>query len=59
MADNVKSSMPEVTYKIDSTKDYEDYNKDAIVNALINAVKELSDKNDALVARVVELEGKL
>ena len=52
MADNVKSVMPEITSKIDSTKDYETYDKDALISVLINSVKELE-------ARIAQLESKL
>jgi hypothetical protein len=52
MADNVKSVMPEITSKIDSTKDYETYDKDALISVLINSVKELE-------TRIAQLESKL
>ena len=58
MADDVKAVMPELVETIPDT-DYETYDKQGLVNVLINAVKELSNKNDALEARVAELEGKL
>ena len=44
--------MPEITSKIDSTKDYETYDKDALISVLINSVKELE-------ARIAQLESKL
>ena len=58
MADDVKAVMPELVETIPDT-DYETYDKQGLVNVLINAVKELSNKNDALEARITELEGKL
>ena len=52
MADEVKTVMPDIVSKVDSDKDYETYDKDALISVLINSVKELE-------ARVAELEGKL
>ena len=55
MAQDVEEIMPDLVmpYK----DDYKTYNKEALVNVLINAVKELSAKNDALEARIAALEG--
>ena len=50
MAADVKAVMPKLVFKIVSDKDYETYDKEVLVNVLINAVKELE-------ARVATLEG--
>jgi hypothetical protein len=50
MAADVKAVMPKLVFKIESDKDYETYDKEVLVNVLINAVKELE-------ARVATLEG--
>ena len=49
MADNVKSVMPKAVSLVEEGKDYETYDKDALIFALINSVKELEE-------RVVTLE---
>ena len=45
-----------VTAKVDATYTVSDR---AVISALINAVKELADKNDALEARVAKLEASV
>jgi len=50
MAGDVKAVMPKLVSKIEDDKDYETYDKDALIYVLINAVKELE-------ARVATLEG--
>ena len=49
MAGDVKTVMPKLVSKIEDDKDYETYDKDALIFVLINAVKELE-------ARIVTLE---
>ena len=49
MAGDVKTVMPKLVSKLEDDKDYETYDKDALIFVLINAVKELE-------ARLVTLE---
>jgi len=50
MAGDVKTVMPKLVSKLEDDKDYETYDKDALIFVLVNAVKELE-------ARVATLEG--
>jgi hypothetical protein len=50
MAGDVKTVMPKLVSKMEDDKDYETYDKDALIFVLVNAVKELE-------ARVATLEG--
>ena len=50
MAADVKAVMPKLVSKIEDDKDYETYDKDALIFVLINAVKELEARLATLEA---------
>jgi hypothetical protein len=50
MAGDVKAVMPKLVSKIEDDKDYETYDKDALIYVLINAVKELEARLATLEA---------